>query len=141
MQRWVLVLATVACVTLLAGCGQEPYEDRSLDELRSGFADHGLDVCDTGEADVDLPGAVDTTTFEVALDCENDDEALVSATAFDDVDDRDGAAAQYALESTRGIGRGLNNVWTFGPYVVVLSGPRDDAAAEAVTETLDSLAA
>jgi hypothetical protein len=133
-----LPVVGVAAVLLAGGCASTAtFDDGSLDELESGLDAAGLSVCEESTDDVDMPGARTTTTYELAFDCDTDDTAFVAATEYDTRDHRDGAAAQYASQPTRG----LEAVWTLGPYTVVLSGPRDDDVADAVTETLDDLGA
>jgi hypothetical protein len=141
VTRRPLSAAIAAGVILASGCTtQSAFDDRSLDELEAGLDDHGLTICGQSTESVDLPGATSTTTYDLAFDCDTDGSqtdgsAFVAVTEYDNRDDRDGAAAQFETKPTSGLGA----VWTFGPYTVVLSGPRDNDVADAVTETLDDL--
>jgi hypothetical protein len=137
VRRGLSLVGLLALVILIGACGEAAFDDGSLDELEAALADRGVAVCEESTGEVDLPGAVTTTTYELAFDCGSDDDAFVAATEYDDREHRDAAAAQYAVRSDPD----LSEVWTYGAYAIVVSGPRDDAVADALTETLDELGA
>ena len=136
VRRALALVGLLAAAAVAGGCGTSSFDEGSLDDLEAGLADRGVAVCDRSTAEVDLPGAVTTTTFELAFEC-GDDDTFIAATEFDDREHRDAAAAQYGVRSDSD----LSDVWIYGAYTIVISGPRDDAVAEALTETLDDLGA
>lgn len=136
------LVAVVGLAALCAGCGGgggHRGDLRSLDELRASFTGQGLEVCAEREAESHVEGEVRTTTFDLAFDCDADDAAFVAAIELEDDAAGDGVASQFGVDAARGNRRALDAVWTFGDVVVVLSGPRDDAVADAVVEALDDL--
>jgi hypothetical protein len=62
----------------------------------------------------------------------------VVADEFDDVEERDAAARNFEAQVRP---RAYGAVWTFGPFAIYASGPRDDAVEERVTDAFDNVGA
>ena len=138
MRRTALGLGVILVVATLAGCSYDaPFDEGSLDALHAAVLDQGLRVCHEDTADRDLPGEIETTTFVLAFDCDSDDTAFMAATEFDDRAARDGAVSQLDVRQMNRAGE----AWAYGPFAVVLSGPRDDAVTDATVEALDEVGA
>jgi hypothetical protein len=126
----------VAAALAAAGCGQaDPSEPVSFSDIASVIADADLRVCDEAATEARAPGAVEERRYDVGFRCDDDDEqALVVATAYDDGEDRDGAALRFEGQ-VRPTAQGA--VWTLGPFTVRVSGDRDPEAVDALTEALE----
>ncbi len=120
----------------VAGCGRaDSSEPVSFSDVASVIADAELRVCDEVETEARPPGAVEERRYDVGFACgDEDDEAVVVATAYDDEEDRDGAARRFEGQ-VRPPAQGA--LWTLGPFTVRVSGDRDPEVVDALTEALD----
>jgi hypothetical protein len=118
-----------------AGCGRaDPSEPVAFTDIASVIADADLRVCDEAATEARAPGAVEERRYDVGFRCDDDEQALVVATAYDDVEDRDGAALRFEGQ-VRPPAQGA--VWTLGPFTVRVSGDRDREAVGALTKALE----
>ena len=135
-MRAVAAAAILAGALALAGCGRADHSDpASFADVDAAIAGAGLEVCDRIETEARTPGAADERRYDVAIDCgdEDEDDAVVVATAYEDADDRDGAARRFEAQ-VRPPAQGA--LWTLGPLTVRVSGDRDPDAVERLTEEL-----
>jgi hypothetical protein len=132
----VLAVGAVAA----AGCGLADHaEPASFADVRAVVADAGLRVCDETSTEARAPGAVEEHRYDVAFACgDDDDEAVVVATAYEGEEDRDGAVVRYQSQP---LPHALGALWTLGPLTVRVSGDRDPAVVDALTEALDEAGA
>jgi hypothetical protein len=132
----VLAVGAVAA----AGCGLADHaEPASFADVRAVVADAGLRVCDETSTEARAPGAVEEHRYDVAFACgDDDDEAVVVATAYEGEEDRDGAVVRYRSQP---LPHALGVLWTLGPLTVRVSGDRDPAVVDALTEALDEAGA
>jgi hypothetical protein len=135
--RAVAAAAMLAGALVLAGCGRADHSDpASYADVEAAIAGAGLEVCERIETEARTPGASDERRYDVAIDCGDEDEgdAVVVATAYEDEEDRDGAARRFEGQ-VRPPAQGA--LWTLGPLTVRVSGDRDPDAVERLTEELD----
>jgi hypothetical protein len=129
--------ALLAAALAAAGCGRADHsEPASFADVEAAIAAAGLQVCDEVETEARTPGAAGERRYDVGLDCDDpgEEDAVLVATAFDDQEDRDGAARRFEGQ-VRPPAQGA--VWTLGPVLVRVSGDRDPEAVDALIEALD----
>ena len=135
--------AAVAAALLLAvgalaaaGCGRaDSSEPVSFSDIDSVIAAADLRVCEEIETEARAPGAVEERRYDVGFACgDEDEEAVVVATAYDGDEDRDGAARRFEGQ-VRPPAQGA--VWTLGLFTVRVSGNRDPETVDALTEALE----
>lgn len=135
-----LALAAVLVVLAAAGCGgrSDFGTDATVDDVEEALVAQGLEVCDVEDVDSSLPDADGERVLEVAIDCQDDDEAdaVVVVTRFADQEDRDAAAQRFEVQARRAA---HGAVWTLGPLLVLVSGDRDPEAVDRVTDAMDEL--
>lgn len=136
MRRAAAAAVLAVCAAAAAGCGLADYaQPVAFSDIAAVIADADLHVCDEAATEARTPGAVEERRYDVGFRCDDDDErALVVATAYDDEEDRDGAALRFQGQ-VRPPAQGA--LWTLGPFTVRVSGDRDPEAVDALTEALD----
>lgn len=135
-MKGAVAIALVAVAVVLAGCGRSDYGgDVSFDDVTDTIALAGLEICSTETTETLPPDAVEERSYRVGSDCADDDDgALVVATAYDSEGDRDAAARRFEVQSRP---PAAGAIWTFGPFTVRVSGDRDPDAVDALTDALD----
>lgn len=129
--------ALAAGALALGGCGRADHSDpASFADVEAAVFAAGLQVCDEFETESRSPGAAGERRYHVGVDCGDSDErdAVVVATAFEDEEDRDGAARRFEGQA-RPPAQGA--VWTLGPILVRVSGDRDPEAVDRLADALD----
>ena len=137
LVRTRVAAALLAAALAAAGCGRADHsEPASFADVEAAIAAAGLQVCDEVETEARTPGAAGERRYDVGLDCDDpgEEDAVLVATAFDDQEDRDGAARRFEGQ-VRPPAQGA--VWTLGPVLVRVSGDRDPEAVDALIEALD----
>lgn len=137
MRRAVTATALAACALAAAACGRaDSSQPASFADVRAAIADAGLRVCDETATDARPPGATEEHRWDVAASCDDPDDpdAVVVATAYGDEGDRNAAALRFE-SGLHTPGQGV--IWTLGRLTVRVSGDRDPAAVNALTEALD----
>ena len=137
MRRAVTATALAACALAAAACGRaDSSQPASFTDVRAAIADAGLRVCDETATDARPPGATEEHRWDVAASCDDPDDpdAVVVATAYADEGDRNAAALRFE-SGLHTPGQGV--IWTLGLLTVRVSGDRDPAAVDALTEALD----
>lgn len=139
MTGWRTAVLVAATLGLLAACGsRDAFEPKSFTEIDRALADEGLEVCSTTETDGHANQAVAGREYVVATDCESDDQVTLVVDEFSQREDRDAAARNFEAHIRP---RAYGAVWTFGPFAILSSGPRDDAVEERITDALDRMGA
>lgn len=129
----------VALAVATSGCGsRDEFEARSFDVVSEALTAEGLQICGSRPTDGHANQAVAGREFVVALDCQSDEETTVVVDEFADAEDRDAAARNFEVQVRP---RAYGAVWTFGPFAIYASGPRDDEAEERVIDALDRIGA
>jgi hypothetical protein len=129
--------ALAAGALVLGGCGRADHSERaSFADVEAAIFAAGLQVCDEVETEARTPGAVEERRYDIGVECGDPDEqdAVVVATAFEDEEDRDGAARRFEGQ-VRPPAQGA--VWTLGPLLVRVSGDRDPDAVDRLADELD----
>ena len=134
------VVALLAVTTLASACGsRDSFGDGSFGEIEDAFEQAGLETCAHHEEPGGIANqATSSGTYELALDCDDEDRAQVTVDAFDDVDDRDAAVRGFEVQ-VRPPGSGA--AWTFGKTSIFVFGTADDAVFDKVATTLDDMGA
>lgn len=143
MRAWRTTASVAAALILIAGCGgRDEFEFHTFDEIERALVAEGLEICSSTPTDAHANQAVAGHEYVVAFDCRSDvdadDQATVVVDEFSSVDDRDAAARSFEGQVRP---RAYGAVWTFGPFAILVSGPRDDAVEERVTDALDTIGA
>jgi hypothetical protein len=135
LVRWGLIPIVGVLAALFAGCGAPDFDDRSFEELESGLARHGVEIC-SAETRHEPPNAVAAREYRVALDCQTaEEDTVIDAVEWEDQDARDAAAS-------RAEGSGRNDpvpLWVFGSLTVSVPGFSDDATYDRVADALGEL--
>jgi len=130
-----------------AACqGPADFQDASFDEVEAALVDEGLQICE--QVDLELTereGALEGRQLVLADESCPDSERTVdvlSIVEFETGDDRD--AALRDIQGARGRVEGfgaLGVAWTFGPFVISLTGERDPSVVDQLTDAMDNLGA
>jgi hypothetical protein len=141
MTAWRAAASMAVALMLASSCGgRDEFEARTFAEVEQALVAEGLQICDTRSSDGHANQAVAGREYVVAIDCAtgDDDQVTVVVDEFSDADHRDAAARNFEGQVRP---RAYGAVWTFGPFVISASGPRDDAVEERVTDALDQVGA
>ncbi len=137
--RRATVMVAAALTLCAAGCGsRDEFEPHTFDEVQTALVHEGLQVCDVRPTDGHANQAVAGREFRVAFDCAGDDDATVVVDEFANAEDRDAAAHNFEVRVRP---RAYGAVWTYGPFAILVSGPRDDAVEERIIDALDRIGA
>ncbi len=122
------------------------FQDASFDEVEQALLDEGIQVCE--QVDLELTereGVLESRELVLADESCRDDERrvdILSIVEFETEDDRDGALRDFQGARGRIEGFGAHGVaWTFGPFVIFLTGERNDALVDQVTDAMEDLGA
>ena len=143
-------LASCAAGLALAGCGlthaTSPYDNpaASFGRLKTAFQVTGLHVCSQTPVDWKTQGFVKGTAYVVAADCatvrNNPVASLVTVSQYASARSRD-TAEQQANIFVRYAPVRATTVWSYGPYLITVSGARDPGSARIVNDALRNLGA
>ena len=136
----VLALLAVACQ------GTAEFQEASFDEVEQALLDEGIQICE--QVDLELTereGVLESRELALADESCRDDERRVdvlSIVEFETEDDRDGALRDFQGARGRIEGFGAQGVaWTFGPFVIFLTGERNAPLVDRVTDAMENLGA
>lgn len=145
MKRMSILLFAVMLIFLLTGCATTDFDQKTTNgSLESAFVDSGLKIC----TQADIPpvanlGVVKGQFYQLHTDCTqfnpNNPGAMVWALEFDSVAARNAALRRLSSEWRRGLGH--TYVWTAGPYLIMIDGPRLTGIESSLKQAVMSLGA
>lgn len=126
-------------LVLGAACssGRAPFEPRTVAELQLALVRDGLERCGRPISLAPANQAVERQAIAVARDCHEGVATLV-VDRFESAEARDAAARAFEAQARPRVDGVL---WTWGPFTILVTGPRDDATLDRVADVLDRLGA
>ncbi|KAA0235440.1 MAG: hypothetical protein EDR02_05915 [Actinobacteria bacterium] len=144
---FVVLAGVLLAFGLLTSCATSTAEftSGSFEEIEAALEVDGLEIC--GTTDVvwdDVGGVVAGRQYQLSSDSCADlrrNENELQVQEFDDVGDRDGALFNAMSYMTRGARFANGQLWTWGPFLLELSGPVGDDVSYRVNSALESIGA
>ena len=145
MKRISLILFSVFLFSILTGCTTADFnQPTNSAALEKALSDQGIQVC----SQADIPqaeslGVVGGKFYSLGKDCSqlnpNKPGALLWAVQFSSLEARNAAFRRTTSEWKRGLGHSF--VWTAGPYLIVIDGPRLTKVEAGIKQALTQLGA
>lgn len=143
------LLACAAALTI-AGCAltrnTAPYDHpaASFSELKAAFKKTGLHVCSQSSLSWRTQGFVRGEAYVVAADCaaakSTPAASVITVSQYDSAKARD-IAEQQANVFARYMPTHATTIWSYGPFLITVSGSRSSGSAGLLTNELRNLGA
>lgn len=139
----VIALATAGCAITQ---NTAPYDHpaASFSQLKAAFAQTGLHVCSQSPLSWRTQGFVQGTAYVVAADCtaakSTPAASVITVTQYDSATARD-TAEQQTNVFARYMPTHSTTVWSYGPFLITVSGSRSSGSAQLLTGELRKLGA
>ena len=112
-----------------------------MNDVKPALRAAGLEICEGPESSRVTEDAERERAFVVAIACGDvDNEAVVELIAWSDDEARDVAARRFVVP-THPNTRNHGTVWELGSVTVTVSGERDDAVVDRISDAMDELGA
>jgi len=145
MKRKSILHFAAILIFLLAGCARTDFnQTTSTGAIENAFAASGLQIC----PQADIPSVANLGVekgqfYQLHTDCTqfnpNNPGALVWALEFDSLAARNAALRRLSSEWRRGLGH--TYIWTAGPYLIMIDGPRLTGIESSLKQAVMSLGA
>jgi hypothetical protein len=128
MKRKIIVFLATILIIVLTGCATTDFKQAtSTSDIEASLSKAGLNICEQASVPtVEGLGLVKGQFYQLNTDCAQFDAnrpgAKVWALEFDSLAARNAGLRRLTSEWRRGLGHAY--VWTAGPYLILVDGPR-----------------